>query len=126
MNVTMKVIPHSKQRYPTVGDWQFKNHKTELEIRSSSLIDWRMEACIMVHELVEALICKWNGVEDDAVTRFDEHFERNRKEGDLSEPGDEITAPYYNEHQIATAVERLLAQQLGVSWKEYEETINAL
>jgi len=46
-------------------------------------------------------------------------YERNRREGDLGEPGDDPRAPYYREHQFASGMERLMAAELGVDWQQY-------
>jgi len=53
-------------------------------------------------------------------------YEDNRREDDDSEPGDSELAPYYAEHQFATAIERRLAAELGVNWDHYDKTVTAL
>lgn len=144
MKIVIETIPHDQQRYPTVGDWEIKKEpiyyesggpgaSTEkigeeevLYIRVSKLSDWRREALVAIHELVEVLLCKHDGVTTEDVDKFDMDFERRRKEGDLSEPGDDPKAPYVLEHCIATGIERILAAELNVSWKEYEEELEAL
>jgi hypothetical protein len=125
MKITIETIPHEQQRYPTIGDWVFDG-KGDLTIRVSALGDWRYEALIAVHELVEVLLCKHQGVSQEAVDQFDLEFERKRTEDDTAEPGDALEAPYRKQHCFATGVERLLASELGVGWKEYEERINTL
>lgn len=125
MKINIETIPHNQQRYPTVGDW-FWDADEVLHIRVSALSDWRREALIAVHELVEVLLCKQDGVTTAEVDSFDKAYEGSRQEGDESEPGDEPNAPYVRQHCIATGVERILAAGLGVSWKEYEEELNAL
>lgn len=125
MNVRIKVIPHAEQRYPTVGDWLFEKNG-DLVIRVSKLSDWRREMLIAVHELVEVLICKQRGISQEMVDRFDKHFEETRTPDNEDEPGDEPTAPYVVEHCIATGVERILAAELRVCWKDYERELNEL
>lgn len=125
MKIIIETIPHEAQRYPTVGDWFFEYDPpgTEiLRIRVSNLSDWRREALIAVHELVEVLICKHRGISQQSVDEFDKAFEARVPD----EPGDEPSAPYVNEHCFATGVERLLAAELGVKWKEYEAELNRL
>lgn len=85
-----------------------------------------MESLVAVHELVEVLLCDANGFFQNTVDDFDMEYEKNRKPGDESEPGDDPKAPYHRQHCIATGVERILAAELGVNWKEYEDCINAL
>lgn len=125
MKITIVTIPHDMQRYPTVGDWLF-DKKGDLTIRVSGLGDWRKEALIAVHELVEVLICKHDGVSQKAVDKFDIAFEKARKPGNEDEPGDDNKAPYRRQHCIATAVERLLAAELDVPWNDYADAIEAL
>lgn len=133
MNITIKTIQHKDQRYPTVGDWQYDD-QGNLTITISELGDWRMEALIAVHELVETLLCKQAGIKQIEVDAFDVTFEHNRPpsnkyeavEGENDEPGDEPTAPYVRQHCVAIGFERILAAELGVLWKLYEEKINAL
>lgn len=119
MKITIETIPHSEQRYETCGDWQFL-HLDRLAVRVSDLGDWRMEACLGLHEVTEALLCKHLGITEQAVDDFDMAFT-----GD-GEPGDAPDCPYLIPHRIATSQEMALAGKLGVDWAEYEERINAL
>ena len=40
---------------------------------------------------------------------------------DLDDPGDDPRAPYHLEHLTASAIERRLALELGVSWDAYKD-----
>ena len=124
MKIIVETIPHHKQRYPTVGDWEWQGDN--LFIRVSELGDWRYEMLVAFHEIAESLICKQRGIPESVVNEFDIEYERNRPEGDLSEPGDDVCAPYYHEHQFSTCVERLLCRELGVDWKQYDQAIGEL
>lgn len=124
MKIIIETIPHNQHRYPTVGDWFYQEDGT-LVIRVSELGDWKREALVAVHELVEVLLCKHQGVSQEAVDQFDLEFEKERSANDLSEPGDDPKAPYMRQHCLATSVERMLAAELNVSWKEYEEQLEA-
>lgn len=122
IQVVIETVPHDQHRYETTGDW-FCNEKGELIIRVSQLNDWRHEVLLAVHELVEAVVCMHEGIDEHDVTEFDLAFEANRKEGDIREPGDQADAPYFEAHQIATMLEGQLAIALGVDWKTYEEGV---
>lgn len=124
MKIIIETIPHKDQRYETVGDWFWEDG--DLRIRVSELGNWKYEACVAVHELVEVLLCKSDGVQQQDVDAFDMQYEKDRQEGDESEPGDDNLAPYRKQHCVATGVERVLAAELGLSWKEYDAAINAL
>lgn len=142
MNVRIEVIPHDQQRYSTCGDWYFEPNGEDLIIRVSKLSDPRFEALVAVHELVEVLLCKQNGVTQEAVDKYDMEFENYRQaaideaaelghhedkvELQIAEPGDQKDAPYRIEHCFATGVERLLAANLGVVWADYEKELESL
>ena len=125
MNIHIKVIDHKKQRYPTVGDWYYDGNG-DLQIHVSKMKDCRHELLVAVHELVECLICDANNIDQTDVDKFDMEYEHNRKPGNDSEPGDDIRAPYYHEHQVASGVERILAAELDVNWDEYTKEVNGL
>jgi hypothetical protein len=123
--IRIKVVPHESQRYSTVGDWLYDSDGI-LHIKVSRLSDWRREMLIAVHELVEVLTCKNDGVSQAVVDKFDKDFEAARHPDNEDEPGDEPTAPYVKQHCLATGIERILAQQWGVNWKEYEQELSSL
>lgn len=125
MRILIETIPHDQQAYTTCGDWRQDADGT-IRIRVSELGNWRREALVAVHELVEVLICKHNGVTTEMVDKFDKDFEAHRHPDNVDEPGDDPKAPYMREHCIATGIERILAAELCVSWKEYEQEINSL
>jgi hypothetical protein len=126
-NILIQVIKHENQRYPTVGDWTFVG-QNNLVIHVSDLGDTKMNCLIAVHELIEALLCKFAVPEitSTQVDEFDIEFERQRKEGDTSEPGNDPRAPYHFQHLSATIIEKYFAIALGVSWDEYEKRVNSL
>lgn len=131
MKIIIETIPHGEQRYPTVGDWIVSPDggaiiDATVRIAVSRMGDWRYEALVAVHEVVEAILCLDRGITQDAVDEFDTQFEMAREPGDDSEPGDSPAAPYQREHGFATSVERLLAAELRVDWAAYEQTVNAL
>lgn len=117
MNIVMNVIPHKRQRYNTVGDWQVNHTADTLIFNISFLGDWKMEACLFIHEYVEAVRCLADGVTMESVDIWDLNF---KGEG---EPGDDPKAPYHKQHVEASKVERVLARQLGVNWQEYENKL---
>jgi hypothetical protein len=145
MKINMVTIPNNEQRYPTLGDaWWSDEPGTEpvLEVRVSALGDCRMEAMIAVHEIVESVLCINRGISIAAVDAFDIEFEkarevignyphtgedtgwfpfRGRSVNADAEPGDDIEAPYREQHCYATAVERMLCAAMGISWDDYEK-----
>ena len=112
-DITIKFIAQRRQRYDTAGDYWIDNRGT-IQVRISKEKDWRYEVLVLIHELTEMFLCKERGISFKAIDRFDMRF---RGDG---EPGDDPKAPYYREHQWASGIERLLAAELGVDWKDYE------
>lgn len=121
MRIIIKSIPHASHRYPTCGDWWYD--EGDLEIRVSEELPEKSQQLVVLHELAEVFMCAAAGVTQEQVDRFDMTYEENRKEGDDSEPGDHTDAPYFEQHQIATFLERLAAYQMGVSWVDHEASI---
>jgi hypothetical protein len=117
IHISIRTIPHTMQRYDTVGDWQYQQTDGALIIRVSDMNNWRYELLVGIHELVEATLCSIGGISQEAVDKFDLAYQ-----GD-GEPGDEPNCPYHGPHQIATGVERILAGIMGVVWTAYEEAI---
>ncbi len=116
--IVVETLRHAFQRYPTCGDWT--NENGVLRVKVSELPDWRYEALVAIHEIVEATLCRADGVTPEQVDAFDMAFK-----GD-SEPGDDPQAPYRRQHLMATAIEKMLAAALGVDWQAYERAIEEL
>ena len=113
-NITIKVIPDSKQRYETSGDYWIDKRGT-IQVRISKSKNWRYEALVLMHELTEMFLCIDRGVSFKAIDQFDVQFKGT------GEPGDDLKAPYHREHRFATRVERQLAKELRVNWATYED-----
>lgn len=125
MIIRIESIPHDQQRYPTVGDYW--DEKGVDQVRVSQMPDWRYEALVVVHELVEMFLTRHRDIPEERITEFDVDFEESRLKNLVAgEPGDHPNAPYRNEHFFATNLERLFAAELGVDWFEYDRFVDAL
>lgn len=125
MIVVIKTIPHSIQRYNSVGDYWYDEEGT-LQIRVSDLSNKKLETLIAIHEFIEQSLTEWKGLPEQEITDFDIDFENKRIEGNLDEPGFDPDAPYKLEHYFATSVELGMCALAGIDWKEYEQKINNL
>jgi hypothetical protein len=92
LRIVIETVDHSKQRYPTVGDWQI-DKAGDLHITVSKMSYQRYEFLVAAHEMIEAYLAIHAGVSPKAVDRFDKAYEANRKPGDDSEPGDDPSRP---------------------------------
>lgn len=125
--VEIRAIPHHKQRYPTVGDWLFNDGT--LHIVVSIMANPLYQHLVAMHEYAEAMQCLKAGIGEKVVTDFDLKFEQWRKEGkvgEFDEPGNDPRAPYHRQHLIATDIEKIFAESLGVNWDEYDLAVNSL
>jgi len=125
MKIVIKTIPHDQHRYETVGDYYTDCDGTK-NIVVSDMGNEDYALLVALHELIEQTLTEKRGIKEEDITAFDEEYEKNRKEGDESEPGDDVNAPYKKEHFFSTNVERLMAAELGVDWKEYDKTVMSL
>lgn len=104
------------------GDWNYTDKVIIVTVRDD--LPPKSQLAIAIHELIEAYLCRENRISDQSVCAFDQKYEAERKEGkhgENDEPGDDPRAPYREEHQIATFVERAVCHALGISWKEHEQ-----
>lgn len=118
-DIVIKTIPHKEQRYDTIGDYWIDENNV-LQFRVSEMDD-ASEWLVIMHELIEQFLTGQRGITGEVIDKFDMDYEKNRTEDSLEEPGDNQAAPYYKEHQFATAVERLLCTELGLDWNTYYE-----
>ncbi len=86
MSITINIftIPHGDQRYSTCGDWRVQGLDSAsrfhqyFRIDVSELKDWRFEALVAIHEMVEMLLCRHRGISEEEVTAWDKQFEEDR------------------------------------------------
>jgi hypothetical protein len=121
--IVISAIPHKKHRYETCGDYYKKNG--ELHIRVSKM-NSNHEFLVALHELIEWYLIDQKGVTIKEIDAFDMEFEKKRAPGNEDEPGDDPKSPYYQEHKIATTLEKTMATYLGVDWNKYSEHVNSL
>src|SRR5208337_252360 len=121
MNIVIRTIDHKDQRYETVGDWQ-PLMGPNLLITVSDLGNPKMNALVAIHELIEALLCKFN--DPEITTEIVDSFDMSHE--NLDEPGESSEAPYHLQHTRATIIEKLLSDWLKIDWDEYEKRIQEL
>lgn len=112
MKIHITSIPHSEQRYDTSGDY-FVDKEGITQVRVDQSTDEREMFLIAIHELIEAFIAKHRGISWQKIDKFDIEY---RGKG---EPGDNPKSPYYKEHQFASIIEHLVANELDVNWDKY-------
>jgi hypothetical protein len=119
-DIQITPVDHKAQHYDTAGDYGEDGCGWWLAISKQK--DWRFEGLLMIHELVEMMLTKNNGVDWKDIDDFDVTGEGK----DHPDPGTLKSAPYHNEHMLATQIEKKVAKMLGVDWQEYNEALDAL
>lgn len=114
LRIEIEVIPHSKQRYPTLGDY-FWDENGVLQVRVSDMNNQYFEGMVIVHELIEELLTRFKGIPEEEIQKFDiENL-------DSDDPGSLEDAPYHLEHMFALEVEKAMCEYMGFTWEEYDE-----
>jgi len=120
--IVIKFVDEDQQRlvngekYDTLGDYYVEEDVLHIDILKTDEQNHRVEPLIAIHELVEALLVINRNISIDKIDEFDMAYNKLHEEG---EPGDEEDAPYHKEHVFATEIEKLMARELNVKWKDY-------
>jgi len=114
--ITIDFIDQSQQRYDTCGDWYYEGDVLRLFISKTK--DERHQQLVMLHELVEALMCNNDGVTQEMVDAFDMGPGKN-----LDEPGNDPACPCHMQHVVASLFEQAAAHALRVNWAEYDKAV---
>lgn len=113
MTFRAKIRTKKRMRYDTLGDWPNYDNILVAEMGNEDY-----ELAVGIHELIEAHLCKRNGITPEQVDEFDMKWEVN------TEPGDEPEAPYAKEHAAATEVEKAVCKALGIDWDTYDQFLS--
>lgn len=112
--VVMQSLPFEKMRYETYGDYHESNGAVRIDVvkQDNPLYEW----LIAIHELVEYVLVKARKISISQIEEFDQTCQS-------TDPGDDTAAPYYHEHQVATIVEKIVCNELGIKWHDYTKEI---
>lgn len=100
-----------KNRYLDVGDW---NEGCVHAVRHP---DPRSAAAVLVHEVIEKLLCDYYGITAEQVDRDDALILKGKKKVQQ--------CSYYRHHRTATKVERIICKAFGLDWREHERNVDA-
>ena len=127
--IVIEAIPHSEHRYSTCGDYIWNEDKSILNIKVSDT-NSHYNFLIAVHELIEAYLAESKGIKEEDITKFDIEFEKMREQYPVlvgvDEPGDHEKACYHIEHHIASIMEKYIADNMEINWKDYCDTLDNL
>jgi hypothetical protein len=117
MKIEIKSIDPASMRYPTAGDWEWLPDGSLLVTVPNYGGQELSGLLVAIHEIVEAVLCRRDGITDEEVTRFD------TENPTIEEPGDEPAAPYHKQHVIAMAIERDAAIAWGIDWDKHNQWV---
>lgn len=113
------------QRYFTYGDYFIKDGVRYFRItKSNSDV---MDDLVLVHEILEEILTRNRGIREEDILKFDLWVEEEVEKGnypDDAEPGDHPLSNYKKEHEFATKIEKMLADELNINWSDYENELN--
>jgi len=128
MKIIIETVPKSALRYSTVGDWFYNDKEKCWYIQVAEFAEKKgeyfsyeehFEYLIAIHELVEMFLCQSEMIDQKTVDKFDMETGKNSPE-----PGDESDSPYYEQHQIASAIETLLVEATGITIGSYHVAVD--
>lgn len=125
--ILIVTIPHMFQEYETVGNYKWIDNETYILVSETG--NEAYNRLIAIHELIEETLVRHRGMKEEEILNFDLYHQKRVEQGLVhpeSEPGFDPNSPYKDEHAIATGVEMILCAKMGISWSDYEKTINLL
>jgi len=116
MKIAIITIDPSENRYGTVGDWIFANNG-DLLVTTTRCGNKDTELLVAVHELVEAYLCRRDGIDEEVVSAWD------IAHPDAEEPAEVEGSPYFNHHACAIEVEKVICKYLNIDWEEHQQRV---
>ena len=124
-SLTVEIIPHSQQRIGEVGDyWEVGPGAWVFRVSQMSKPVYSL--LVLVHELVEWVICEALGIIEPDIFAFDKKWYEDRDSGipsPYSEAGHDPAAPYHRAHVLAEIAERMVCLACGESWTDYDHEV---
>jgi hypothetical protein len=118
--IDIRIIPHKDQIYETAGNYGEDGCGWWMEI--SKMEDWRYEAMCAMHELLEMILTKAQGVDWKDIDNFDMTGEGK----DMDDPGISPKAPYHTQHLAAMRLEKDICKIMGIPWYKYDRSYSKL
>lgn len=124
----MRYVIESKPNLRVVskgcGDYFQSGNTTFIDVKEQKNKDSEFLVCL--HEILEEYLTRRDGIKEEDITDFDTMFEKEREEGkhdEFAEPGEDIRAPYREQHLFAEYIERLVCEKMGLDWDKYNKEL---
>jgi hypothetical protein len=112
---TLTVLFKDQIRNGQLDDYGVDGERLWFEIKDTGIEGYNL--LLLIHAIVEYLLTEGRGIPLAMIDKFDEDHP------DSEEPGDEVNAPYRNEHCLSIGIERIICAYLNIPWKVYEERL---
>lgn len=124
MRIKLRRIDQKEQKFTTLGYWSWSKpgNKGTLTVQVSRMGDWRFEAAVWGHELIEVFYCWLFRISTEEADRFDAFYEAEYNAGRIAttqEPGDDRKCPYYVGHSAGVAWEHFWIFISFCRWSKY-------
>lgn len=106
-------IPNKNQRYRTAGDWFREKENGNIHVRVSNTNNVDYAFLTALHELIEQKLCEKAGISEAQIDAWRLTHENE------DEPAELLKCPYREQHLFAEAIEKVLAEKIGVDWVQY-------
>lgn len=128
LQFAVMTLPWKQLRsHPDIGDWIVNKDNSPAVICAADTGNDISNAAILLHEIIESLLCWLMKVKEEKVTAFDKMFFKEQEEGkhrEDDEPGYDPRCPYRIQHLVAERFERAFIEQAGMMWSQHEENCN--
>jgi hypothetical protein len=123
--------------YPSL-DYYYENSDGSVDLGAAEELSEKAQFLVLMHAMIEYYLCKFNGITEPEIAKWDLEIEELVKLGELSDETDPgyavisdgegagIQAPYRDQHHLATAVEGLLLPSMQYSEAEYIKEMETL
>jgi hypothetical protein len=116
MRIEVEIKPYKMMRYPTLGDFFWRDQET-LRFEIADTGNDLFNEMILLHEIKEEMLTRARGLTEPEILDYD------LKHLGSDDPGMEVDAPYHKEHLFSTADEMLMCSFLGIPWSVYCKTL---
>jgi hypothetical protein len=134
LKINIRTKPIERMRMRDVGDYYQVIVPPGAEEEPLKIIVARMdnpdyEFLVALHEFIESYLLKRRGVDLKEIDEWEAKFlkekdERKRPKNAIA--GEQKDCPYYQEHKIATEIEKRMAKFLKVNWEKYDKYLDEL
>ena len=123
----LSVVSQDKIRNNGLGDYYEESGVRY--IKTADVGNEVFHVAILLHEVIEELDTRFQGIDEELINKFDEEFEEERElgiHGKDDEPGNDPRCIYFEAHQFATRIEKQIIEHFGYTWEQYNKQLSGV